>query len=603
MFNSDITWDIDDPGHFFKHPSQWGPKSTTCGGYLTGKLSLSSDVIPQVEGKTRRLLISVTPDYREDDQEMVRRELGDRFLNIHPAIIKVVRTKEGGRRGDIEPWPNIQHGVQEFSIRKEDGKLLLSICNKTSGEDKDRDIPDEDFVFELKEVDGTVTVKLGDGKDELRLCILIPKIGNKKGELNICSTLESRLSGEDVTGERFKKLSGIFDGVGNTFNRHKVRLMAEVLESDQLLGSGFSRGIQHTADISVGTIEVSEALPCFSSDKGGNKVIMVSEFKNWHKSAVPYFSLVNKDGLRIAEDAFKDKCDTCDSCPGFLVQPKKEDVCNDGKSLTFFTPAQHHIEDWKKEGLELYLQVKRQAAPKVEAAISLKRFHFHYVSHARIPPDLQMCFHNDTSDENRSGIMSKDIHGITGGLPKQTGPGLKRRVLCKEKPKAKVFVGTETGVEEPKAALANSNREELDEGTDYQTSEHPSMQPVQLTQELLPNERAVPNIDISFDPFSSTPSSSSRSVANKHQQQPSSEAWMNIETTDGDLYLNQEAVGNLAERSIGPSPMLENDDKGMFDQFYMKMVNVYRRLEPSRYWRGFRWALMDCQQRFVLSSH
>ena len=549
MLNSDITWDIDDPGHLFKLPSQWGPTSNTCGGYLTGKLSLSSGVVPQVEGETRELFISTSPDYREDDQDMVRRELGDQFLDIHPAIIKVVRTTNSRRRGDMEPWPNKQHGVQEFYIRKEDGKLLLFICNKTSGEDDQRDIPDESFLFELKEVKGTTTVKLGGGKDELRLCILTPKIGDKKGELNICSTLESRLSGKEVTGgEKFKKLRGIFDGCDNTFNRHKVRLMAEVFKDSLSLGSGFSRGIRNTADVNVGSIEVSKALPCYSSDRGGNEVIMVSEFKNWHKSAMPYFSLVDKDGLRIAEDAFKDRCD---ACPGFLVQPEKEDVCNDGKSLTFYTPAQHHIEDWKKEGLKLYLQVKRQEGPKVEAAISLKKFPFHYVSHDSIPPDLQMCFHNDSSDENRSErgprIMSEDNHGIASGLPKQTGPGLKRRILCTEKPEYKVFVGTETGVEEPKATLVNSNKEDLDEGsTDYQIP----MQPNRPTRELVPNERDVPS-----DLFSSTSSSPSRSVTNEAQQQPSGV---------GDLYPSQEAVGTSAE----------DNDGGMFEQFYLNIVNV-----------------------------
>ena len=104
------------------------------------------------------------------------------------------------RRGDAEPVPNSQHGVQEFSIRREDGKLLLFICNKTSGEDDHRNIPPEDFMFELSEENGNATVRLGDGKDELRLCILIPKIGDKKDELNICSVLRSRVSGEMCEG-------------------------------------------------------------------------------------------------------------------------------------------------------------------------------------------------------------------------------------------------------------------------------------------------------------------------------------------------------------------------------------------------------------------
>ena len=156
--------------------------------------------------------------------------------------------------------------------------------------------------------------------------------------------------------------------------------------------------------------------------------------------------------------------------------------------------------------------------------------------------------------------MSEDNHGIASGLPKQTGPGLKRRILCTEKPEYKVFVGTETGVEEPKATLVNSNKEDLDEGsTDYQTAVHPPMQPNRPTRELVPNERDVPS-----DLFSSTSSSPSRSVTNEAQQQPSGEDWMTIESAVGDLYPSQEAVGTSAE----------DNDRGMFEQFYLNIVNV-----------------------------
>ena len=564
----DIEWDIGNHGHLFKYPSQWGPNSNTCGGYLIGKLSLSNEVIPQVEGDTRRLLISVAPDYGQEDQEMVREELGEHFLNIHPAIIKVVRTVNGttSRRGGAEPVPNSQHGVQEISIRREGGKLLLYICNKTSGKDDHRNIPPEDFIFELTEENGAATVRLGDGKDALRLCILIPKIGDKRGELNICSVLRSRVSGEMCEGVRFNKLRNIFDGAGNSFNRHKVRLMAEVFEDTRSLGSSFSCGIRHTADINVGTLELKEALPRFSCEMGGSKVLMVSEFKNWHKTAMPYFSLVDRDGLRLTEYACKHNSD--EKCPGFLVQPEKELVSNDGKSLTFFTPAQPHIEDWKKKELGLYLQVKRPEAPEVEEAVSLKRFPFHYANHARIPSDLPLCFHDDSPDEvsvengRNSRSTSEDADMVNCSLPKQTGPGRKRRILHKEKPEdsAKVskrdlaashlakqpeqeLTGNETEPEVP--AYHISERADNDEGSGVGSST------IQMSAHQSIPEHNIPN-DLFLFLFSNATTGSediSGSAANEPQQESSESPWMNLAAPDRPSHFGTENYVHEQETS------------------------------------------------------
>ena len=164
-----IEFDISGDGHLFRYPSQWDPKSKTCGGYLEGKVTIPMEMIPQDEGDISKLFISVSPDHSPDDEEQVRRELGEQYLSIHPAILKVVRKKGKKRNADAEPWPNSQHGIQEFSIRREDGKLLLYICNKTSDKDDHRKIPDNSLMFELKEESESVSVELGGGKDELML--------------------------------------------------------------------------------------------------------------------------------------------------------------------------------------------------------------------------------------------------------------------------------------------------------------------------------------------------------------------------------------------------------------------------------------------------
>ena len=213
MTSGDIQWDIGDHGHLFRYPSQWDPTSKTCGGYLKGKVTIPLKMIPQVEGDTSELSISVGPDYSPDDQEKMRAELGEQYLSIHPAILKVVRKKDGRRNGEAEPWPNSQHGVQEFSIRRENGKLLLYICNKTSNKDDRRNIPDQSFMFGLKEENDTVAVNLGGGMDELMLIILLPKTDarDKKGELNISSVLRKRTPGGVCDELTFKKLRGFFE--------------------------------------------------------------------------------------------------------------------------------------------------------------------------------------------------------------------------------------------------------------------------------------------------------------------------------------------------------------------------------------------------------
>ena len=103
MASGDIEWDIGDDGHLFRYPSQWDPTSKTCGGYLKGKVTLPMEMIPQDEGDISELSISVSPDYSPDDQEKVRGELGEQYLSIHPAILKVVRKKDGRRNRAAEP--------------------------------------------------------------------------------------------------------------------------------------------------------------------------------------------------------------------------------------------------------------------------------------------------------------------------------------------------------------------------------------------------------------------------------------------------------------------------------------------------------------------
>ena len=170
-----------------------------------------------------------------------------------------MRRKESNRRrnGDAETFPNSQHGVQQFCLRREGGKLLLYICNKKSGKDDGRNIPDTDFMFELEEDDDTATVKLG--KDGLMLCILLSKtdVRDQRGELTTSSVLRSRTAGEACGEITLKKLRQFFENE----NRHKVRLEIKVFEGSVLVGSATSPGILDKMDKKVGALNVSDLIP------------------------------------------------------------------------------------------------------------------------------------------------------------------------------------------------------------------------------------------------------------------------------------------------------------------------------------------------------
>merc|ERR1719397_77503 len=85
--------------------------------------------------------------------------------DIHPSVIHVCRRKGRGRTYDKEAVPNWRMYQQEFNIC--DSKVF--ICNKTSDLDRDRNIPEEDFLFSLGEDN---IVHLGEEADKLNVLIL-----------------------------------------------------------------------------------------------------------------------------------------------------------------------------------------------------------------------------------------------------------------------------------------------------------------------------------------------------------------------------------------------------------------------------------------------
>ena len=407
-----------DPHHLFRYPSEWDPrvdpsrgkKNNTKGGYLEGCLRL-----PALELKSEPALLrlSTVPDYTPQDkdefdsilQEDYSQEEREEFLKIHPTIIAVIRKHCQGMRRDKtrEPVPNVQHNPREFLLQRQNNQTVLKIRNVTSQKDNERKvIPQEDVMFPLVEENGQIVLSLGKGNQELNLVILIPKTEARCADedISIERLLEQRMPGEAKRRARDRLKQFLFTGK-KAHNLKKVKLCVEVLSLDgsRMLASGTSEGITDTGSKTVGALDVKEAHPLISCERGGRKVIMVSEFKDWDKSVKPIFMVKNCDG------SYEDQ-----PC---VTQPSN--VHNDGKTIFFLSPEQNDLDIVNKEGRELRLLAQRE-----DGTLSINQFPFEYVKHRSVLVDDKCLYCEKIS-------MLDGAVGKMPLAPVSTGPNQKRR--------------------------------------------------------------------------------------------------------------------------------------------------------------------------------
>ena len=57
--------------------------------------------------------------------------------------------------------------------------------------------------------------------------------------------------------------------------------------------------ITNTGSKTVGALDVSDAIPLLSCERGNRKVVIVSMFKDWDKSVRLFFCLTDREGNRI----------------------------------------------------------------------------------------------------------------------------------------------------------------------------------------------------------------------------------------------------------------------------------------------------------------
>ena len=408
-----------EPHHLFRYPSEWDPRvdprgvkrNNTKGGYLEGSITLPVEL----RSKTFLLRLSTVPDYTKEDEDNIEsllegysREEKREIMGIHPTIIAVIRKGHGMRRDKSkEPVPNKEHNPREFLVQRQNNdESILKICNIVSQKDEGRkQIFKEDIMFPLEEENGRLRLKLGRGNRELNLVVLIPKTEARCGEEDISmdQLLEQRLPGERYKSARTCLKENLFTG-RRAYNLKKARIRVEVLSPNrsEVLASGTSRGITDTGSKTVGALDIRDAHPLVSCERGGRKVIMVSEFKDWDKSVKPFFQLSDSEGNILLE---KQSC---------VVQPTEID--NDGKVVIFLTPAQTNVEEMVRDGRRLSLFAKRER----DDHLSIKHFSFKYKKHRALVDPEDCCLFCE----------STDLDGDVGKLPSApitTGPNLKRR--------------------------------------------------------------------------------------------------------------------------------------------------------------------------------
>jgi len=346
--------ELDTTSILLRYVSEWDPreKAHTKGGYIEGKIRT-----PNVQGK----LLMTIQTYPADGVPSI-------IKNIHPCLLHAVRIGKGKRDQDSEPVPTYYHWKQEFWI-EENGEV--KICNKVSSLDfdkngKQRPVPLIDTVTQL---DSKGDIVLGRKKGQLNLIILQPKqqARAKPNEATLTDVLTDRLChNKELNLKKIEDCENLFKGRENAKNLKKVRLKVDFYNEMGLpCGSAVSpQTIIDTGSKEIGSMDFYDATPHKSCDKGGRKIIMVSEY-NLDKKVVPIFQVY---------DEFEEHHPDLDV---FLIQPSKFSLKN--QTIVFITPPQPRLQDIRTNlsNFSIKLLAKRGG----DGYTSNKTFNFTYLDH------------------------------------------------------------------------------------------------------------------------------------------------------------------------------------------------------------------------------
>ena len=279
-------------------------------------------------------------------------------VEFHPSSLYICRRKGREREYHKEPVPNWRMFQQEFNIL--DRKVFIR--NKTSEQDEERNIPDEDFLFELGEDN---TIHLGDESTNLNMLILknvTDQRSRDEQDITLGKMIQSRVPNSDIHSELKKYFSG-----RKSVNKTRMRLRVDIFcpHSGRLLAQTYSGSVVNTDNKSSGALDFYDVIRNQSCGEGREKIVMISQFA-LDKTVRPRFQLWKVDGERVEQGEEE----------SLLAQPSEENVKIVRDNIVFQAPRQAHLEQITSRGYTFKL-VGVRGSDDYES----RAHDFHYIEH------------------------------------------------------------------------------------------------------------------------------------------------------------------------------------------------------------------------------
>jgi hypothetical protein len=212
--------------------------------------------------------------------------------------------------------------AQEFRIVG-DEVYIVNRVSHLDGERKKK-LNKEDKMFNLEN-----PKKLEFGKlwNQLNLVLLIPKTDSRGSDqdLTLGNMIRSRIDDQEIVNRMTEKFSG-----RNSENIRRVKIQCEIHDMDSnLIFVGLSEAIVDTNSKKHGVLDIHDASPLKSCEKGGRKIQIISEF-GLSKEVKPKFLLFDEQDNQIT------KCEE-----HLLNQPKDKQIQRFKDScISFIAPMQ-----------------------------------------------------------------------------------------------------------------------------------------------------------------------------------------------------------------------------------------------------------------------
>ena len=254
---------------------------------------------------------------------------------FHPSLLYVCRRRGRGREYDKEPVPNWKMFRQQINIRER----KVFITNQTSDLDAERNIPDEDYLFDLGSDN---VIHIGEEPNKLNMIILknvTDKRSKDPNDVTLGKMIRSRVRNSDVHSQLEKYFSG-----ESVNNKTRMRLKVEVFcsESGDLLSRVWSGPIINTDSKLNGALEFYDVIPNKSCAEANEKIVMISQFA-LDKHVKPRLQLWREDDVRVPAEEEDE----------LLVQPSEFKTVRD--TIVFQAPPQPHLEEISSLGYRFRL--------------------------------------------------------------------------------------------------------------------------------------------------------------------------------------------------------------------------------------------------------